>query len=228
MPPRAGSPKKSGLRIARASGRLVVVTAADTSALDFLLTAVRRRMPSTSLEFPKRITTRRNGLPDAEIWVSRSIFRDIERDQRFIVTWQSDGHSFGLPSSIETVVDQGATAVVVAPAHVVSQLQDVFPSVRVVNLAGQLEAVRASLSPRIRLQRVVGPKVAQRLEGQVGGSISAPVLHNGDFPSAVRVLTEALMEIEKGLAQPADCQSGQVLKRSKPGFRRSSPAPAAL
>src|SRR5690606_12081209 len=124
---RAGSPKKSGLRIARASGRLVVVTAADTSALDFLLTAVRRRMPSTSLEFPKRITTRRNGLPDAEIWVSRSIFRDIERDQRFIVTWQSDGHSFGLPSSIETVVDQGATAVVVAPAPGVPQLRDAFP-----------------------------------------------------------------------------------------------------
>jgi len=228
MPPRAGSLRRSGARVARPSGQIVVVTAADTSALDFLLTAVRRRMPSTSLEFPKRITTRRNGLPDAEIWVNRSIFRDIDRDQRFIVTWQADGHSFGLPSNIETIVEQGATAVVVAPAHVVPQLRDAFPSLRVINLADRLEAVRASLSPTARLQRIVGPKIAQRLEGRAGGAISAPVLHNGDFPSAVRVLTEALMEIERGLLQPVNCRSSQIPKRSKPTLRRSSALPAAL
>lgn len=180
---------------AAAAGCLIVVTAADQQALDLLLTAVRRRMPESALEFPMRITTRRSGSRDAEIAVTRNLFREIERDSAFIAQWEADGHRFGLPNSLHELLMQGKSAVIVAPAEVVAELQETFPIVRVVRLAGQLDAARAPLAPRACLRRIVGPRLAARLEARITLPRTDAVSHPGDLPSAVRALTEALARI---------------------------------
>jgi len=230
MPPRAEPNRRSRTRsgAARAPGSLIVLAGAETSALDLMLTAVRRRMPHTGLEFPKRITTRRNGLPDAEIWVSRSTFRAIERDHGFAATWQSDGHSFALPACLASLLDQGGSVVIVAPGHIIPDLQETFPDVRKLSLAAQLDAARASLTPKACLRRIVGPRLAQRLEAQSVEINSNSVLHKGDFPSAIRALTEALMEIEQEHAVPEMRRSRQIPPSPKPRIGRSSTTPAAL
>ncbi len=205
-------------------GCLVVVTAAERAQLDLLLTAARRRIPHSGLEFPKRITTRRDGPPDAEIAVTRSLFREIEQDGGFMATWDSEGHRFGLPDSIQTILLSGRSAVVAAPFYLVGKLDDVCPDVRVLRLTGQLDAARAPLTPKACLRRIVGPRLAERLESR-GAATTVAVPHGGDIPSAVRALSDALARIGQervGLIGPGAASSGTSRRRH---VRSKSPHP---
>lgn len=210
-----------------APGCLIVVTATEQSALDLLLTAARRRLPDSTFEFPKRITTRRNGHTDAELAVTRNLFREMEGDGGFIVTWQVDGHRFGLPDSINRLLLQGNSTVVAAPADVVAELQEACPDVRMVRLTGQLDAARAPLTPRACLRRIVGPRLAQRLEARGMAPTTHSVSHTGDMASAVRALTAALVAIAQDTAPRGRriTVSGRQPRASR--CRRPASTPAA-
>ncbi|HEX7074698.1 MAG TPA: hypothetical protein VF226_11700 [Hyphomicrobiaceae bacterium] len=214
-------------RMAGDSGCLVVVTAAEQAQLDLLLTAARRRIPHSTLEFPKRITTRRDGPPDAEIAVTRSLFRQIEQDGGFMATWGSEGHRFGLLDSIQRMLISGRSAVIAAPLNLVGELYDVCPDVRALRLTGQLDAVRATLTPKACLRRIVGPRLAERLESR-GAARTIAVPHGGDMPSAVRALSEALARIEQeaGLIAPSTAGSS-TSRRSRAGSPARSKSPHA-
>ncbi|MCL4766260.1 MAG: hypothetical protein KJZ80_08510 [Hyphomicrobiaceae bacterium] len=180
-----------------APGCLVLVVDAQQSALDLLLTATRRRMPSGSFEFPMRITTRRNGWRDGEIAVTRNAFREIERDGGFAATWQAGGHRFGLPSCLRSLLVEGRTAVVAAPAGAIAELQAICPDLRVVRLTDQLEAARGPLTPRACLRRMLGPRLAAGLETRRPAPRTEAVCFTGHWPSAVRALSETLLRIEE-------------------------------
>lgn len=178
-------------------GCLVLVVAPEPSALDLLLTAVRRRMPLSAFEFPMRLATRRNGLRDVEIAVSRNVFTQIERDGGMIATWAADGHRFGLPDDVRRLITEGKIVVVAAPAEVAPELQGLFPDLRVLRFTDQLDAARAPLTPRACLRRIVGPRIATRLEARVVMPRTDAISHAGDLPSAVRALSEGLLRIEE-------------------------------
>ena len=199
------------------TGCLIVVSSSDQPALDLLLTAVRRRMPGTTLEFPRRITTRRSGSLDAEIAVTRSLFREIERDGAFVAQWEADGHRFGLPVSVRELLMGGRSAVIAAPAGIIADLQETCPDVRVLRLAGRLDAARAALSPRACLRRIVGRRVATRLEARTVAPTTNALSPPGDLPSAVRILTDALVTIEQEHAgfAPAPCGLRDRLRRGR-------------
>lgn len=179
------------------AGCLVVVTAAELSVLDLLLTAARRRLPETTFTFPRRIATRRNGPADAELAATRTLFRQIEQDGGFIATWQAGGHRFGLPDSLRRQLLDGSSAVISAPADIVGDLNELSVDVHTVRLAGGVDAARAALSARACLRRIVGPRQAARLEARNPVMQADALAHDGNIPSAVRVLTEALVRIER-------------------------------
>ncbi len=232
MARRAQSKQKAPLRRVSGdcAGCLVVVTAAEQAQLDLLLTAARRRLPSSAFEFPRRITTRRNGPSDAEITITRALFREIEQDGGFIVTWQADGHRFGLPDSVRKLLIAGGSVVVAAPAGVVSELDDICPDVRLLRLAGQLDAARAPLTPKACLRRIVGPRLAERLEAREMPARTDAVPHAGDMPSAVRALSEALIRIERerGVPGPGLPAPKARMRGRTACFRRMTAPPAAL
>lgn len=212
-------------------GCLIVVTAAELSTLDLLLTAARRRLAHPSLEFPKRIATRRNGPFDAEISVTRTLFRQIEQDGRLVATWEAGGHQFGLPDSLLKLLLEGRRAVIAAPADVIPALQGIDGELRILRLAGRLEAALAPLAPRARLQRIVGPRLADRLGSRAVAARTDLIPYTGDMPSVVRALTESLVRIEQehrasvGAATMAsDCRPADGGTR----LRRGSATAAAL
>ena len=213
----------------KAPGCLVLVVAPEPSALDLLLTAVRRRMLDSAFEFPMRIATRRNGQRDIEIVVSRNVFSQLERDGGMIATWAIEGHRFGLPDSIGRLIVEGKIAVVAGPAEIALELQSLFPDLRVLRFTGRLDAARAPLTPRACLRRIVGPRLATRLESRVVTPRTDAISHGGDLPSAVRALSEGLLRIEeeRRLRQRRAATSA---RRSPGGIRRSraSGNPAAL
>ncbi len=212
-----------------APGRLVLVSAAEMSTLDLLLAAVRRRMPESGFEFPMRIATRRSGPAGSELAVPRSTFRDMQRDGGLIATWEADGHSFGLPDSILGLLVDGRTAIVAAPADVAPSLQAVWPRLRVLCLTGQLDAARAPLTPRACLRRIVGPRLAVRLESRAGVPTTELISHAGDLASAVRALSEALQRLKEEHEQRRRRPASVALTADPPARRaRPSLTPAAL
>lgn len=180
-----------------APGCLVVLTAGELSVLDLLLTAARRRIPETAFTFPKRIATRRNGPAEAELPVSRSIFRQMEEDGAFSATWQAGGHRFGLPASLSNQLLGGGSAVIAAPADVITNLNDICVDVHTLRLVGGLDAAREPLTPHARLHRILGPRQAARLEARSPALRAKALTHDGDIRLAVRTLTEALVRIER-------------------------------
>lgn len=178
-------------------GRLVLVVATGQIGPDVLLTAARRRLPDLrSFEFPKLFTTRRNSSRDAEVSVSREMFRDIERDGCFLAAWAAGGHQFGLPQSIRNALIDGSTVVVCVPGHVVADLQETCPDLRVVRLVGGSAAARQSLTPQACLRRMMGPRLAQRLEnGRRLQARTEAVSCTDGVADAVRTLTDVLARI---------------------------------
>lgn len=211
--PASGRPSPAGLSAA-AGGCLIVVTPADQPVIDLLLTAVRRRIPDTAIEFPKRITTRRSGSSDADIVVSRNLFREIERDGAFIAKWEAGGHRFGLPGTVREILERGRSAVIAAPAEIIPELQEIVPDVRVVRLGDRLHAARAQLSPRACLRRITGPRLAARLEATPTAPTTDAVFDPNDLPSAIRFLTEVLIRIER------ERESGSRTRRSSSALAR--------
>lgn len=219
--PKGGSPR----------GCLVVVTAAELFALDLMLTAARRRMPDTTFVFPRRITTRRNGPSDTELPVSRALFRQIERDGGFVATWQAGGHRFGLPDSLVKQIVDGDSVVIAAPADVADDLNETCADVHAVRLTGELDAARQALAPRACLRRIVGPRHAARLEARSPAMQTNALAHDGDIRSAVRVLTAALVQIERKHRSSPACSGvrpGAGPRAPGARFRRIPTTTAAL
>lgn len=190
-----------------APGCLVVVTAAELSVLDLLLTAVRRRMPGTTFAFPRRFATRRNGPAEAELPISRRLFRRIEEDGGFIAIWQAGGHRFGLPDSLRNQLLDGDRAVITAPPDVIANVSEIGGDVHTLRLVGGLDTARAALSPRACLRRIVGPRQAAQLETRCPDMRIEALAHDGDIRSAVRVLTEALVRIERAHRELPGCSA---------------------
>ena len=206
------------------SGCLVLVVAAGQIGSDVLLTAARRRLPDLqSFEFPKLFTTRRNGPRDAEVAVSRETFRAIEGDGCFLVTWAAGGHQFGLPQAVCDSLAGGNTAVVCVPGHVVGDLQDAWPDLRIVRLTGGLDAARESLTPHACLRRMMGPRLAQRLEGRHRLQPPTDAVSCADgVATAIRSLTDVLARI--GSEQDA-CREPRTGKHGSRPAQPSAPQP---
>ncbi len=193
-----------------AIGCLVVVTGLQISTLDLILTAARRRIPNTEFEFPKRITTGRSGCSDAELAVTRRLFRQIEQEGGFVATWQSDGQRFGLPDSLRKLLLDGRRLVVAAPAEVVDELRGIGADLRVLRLTCRLDAALASLTPRACLRRIVGSRLAERLEARTFAPRTDVIPYAGDIPSAVRALTDSLVRLEHELLSLVDAPATEV------------------
>ena len=212
-------------------GCLVVVTGLQLATLDLILTAARRRMPNTEFEFPNRITTRRSSSSDAELVVTRRLFRQIEQEGGFVATWQSDGQRFGLPDSLRKLLLDGRTAVIAAPSEVVDELRGIGADLRVIRLTCRLDAALASLTPRACLRRIVGPRLARRLEARSLAPRTDVIPYAGDIPSAIQALTDRMARLEHELlslaSTPPPQASSQTPTKGIRG-RRTSATAAAL
>jgi len=194
-------------------GCLVVVTGLQLATLDLILTAARRRMPNT------------------EFVVTRRLFRQIEHEGGFVATWQSDGQRFGLPDSLRKLLLDGRTAVIAAPSEVVDELRGIGADLRVIRLTCRLDAALASLTPRACLRRIVGPRLARRLEARSLAPRTDVIPYAGDIPSAIQALTDRMARLEHellSLASTPPPQAGSQTPTKGIRGRRASATAAAL
>jgi ribose 1,5-bisphosphokinase PhnN len=216
------NPSPPGHRAPRtARGCLVVVVGPEQWGPDLLLTPVRRRtLHVHSLEFPRILTTRRNGSPDVELPVTRDSFRRIAAEGGFLTSWRMGRHLFGVPSAVCDLVAGGNTVVLVAPAGAVPDLQKTAIELRVIQLKGDLDGIRAALTPQARLRRMMGSKLASRLEVRRAQPRTIEAVHSGDAPSIVRRLTDVLVSITEERQRCRPAKGGDRCTPAAPGSGR--------
>lgn len=178
-------------------GVLLVIVGAELTGPDLIIAAARRRTGHLrAIEYPLRLTTRRGGPQDTEIPMGRMAFGEIEREVGFAATWEAGGHRYALPASLRHILADGRSAVVAAPAGTLSDLHDLCNELRVFRLITALDAAREPLTPRSCLRRMMGARLAGRLEAR-GFEAGADVITlAGDIAIAVRDLTAAIERID--------------------------------
>jgi ribose 1,5-bisphosphokinase len=176
-------------------GRLLLVVDAHDGGSAVIVSAVRRRcadMPD--LEFARCLTTRSDGPKDTEDPVSRRAFRDAERADAFLATWNVRGHRFGLPAALRERLAAGQTVVAAAPADIVPEIRAQWSDLRVIRVMAEIDAVRSALEPRLCLARMMGARMAAARGSLPRGlTVDASIKCANDAPAAVRQLTETLL-----------------------------------
>jgi ribose 1,5-bisphosphokinase PhnN len=160
-------------------GLLVLLASAPARGDDLLIAAARRRYASDPrLEFPARLQTRSSELDSAHIGVPRRVFRDIERNQGFAVSWQNADARHGLTNGALEALEAGRIVVVAVPPGAIETFKALWPNVEVVPFGSEIDAVRPS-----------GRTTHSPASGQ------ASVRHAGDIAEAVRRFHRVLDQI---------------------------------
>lgn len=151
---------------AKTDGLLVLLAGAAARGEDLLIASARRRYANDPrLEFPARLQTRSCEHDSEHIGVARSVFRDIERNRGFAVSWQNADAQHGLTAGAFEALAAGRIVVVAVPPDAVARFSALWPHVEVVPLTSDVDAARPS---------------ARRTPH------AATVRHSGDIAEAVR------------------------------------------
>jgi ribose 1,5-bisphosphokinase PhnN len=176
-----------------APGRLLLVVDAHDGTPAVVFSAVRRRCAAhPDLAFARRLTTRLEGSSDHEHSITRRAFRDTDRADGFLATWDVRGHRFGLPAALRDLLMAGRTVVAAAPASIVPDIRAQWPDVRIIRVMAELDAARSRLEPRLCLARMTG---MERTGVAAGLRVDVNISCANDPGTAVRLLTEALLRL---------------------------------
>jgi ribose 1,5-bisphosphokinase PhnN len=127
------------------AGLLVLLSGAEARGKDVLIASARRRYADDPrLEFPARLQTRPSALDSEHIGVPRRVFRDIERNRGFAVSWQHADADHGLTAGALAALDAGRIVVIAVPPAAVDRFRALWPNVEVIPLASEVDAARPS------------------------------------------------------------------------------------
>jgi ribose 1,5-bisphosphokinase len=156
-------------------GLLVLLAGAAARGKDLLIASARRRYAGDPrLEFPARLQTRNCEHDSEHIGVPRRVFRDIERNRGFAVSWQNAEAQHGLTAGALEALQAGRIVVVAVPPDAVASFQALWSRVEVVPLASDVDAARPSTTRATH---------------------AASVRHSGDIAEAVRRFHRVLDDI---------------------------------
>ena len=173
----AADPKSAGL--------LVLLSGAAARGEDLLIASARRRYAGDPrLQFPARLQTRTCEHDSEHIGIPRRVFRDIEQNRGFAVSWQNADAQHGLTAGALESLQAGRIVVVAVPPDAISRFRALWPNVEVVPLSSDVDAVRPG---------------ARRTPH------ATTVRHSGDIAEAVRRFHRVLDDIalrQFGRARP--------------------------
>jgi len=135
---------------AATDGLLVLLAGAEARGKDMLIASARRRYAhDPRLEFPARLQTRAPALDTEHIGIPRRVFRDIERNRGFAVSWQNADAEHGLTAGALQALSAGRIVVIAVPPAAVERFRAVWPNVEVVPLTSEVDSARpcANRSP---------------------------------------------------------------------------------
>lgn len=189
-------PTTSSKNADRNDGRLVLVVGPSGVGKDTLLDGARAALKDeASVVFARREITRpAEAGGENHIPVEMGTFRDRAATGRYLLSWEANGHGYGLPGSLRDDLDAGRTVVANGSRAVLAEARALFPNLRVISITASPETVAARLAKRGR----EGPdEIAARVARGRAYAVTGPdvITVNNDGPpeDGVAGLTEAIL-----------------------------------
>lgn len=127
----------------KSRGLLVLLAGPAARGKDLLIASARRRYAGDPrIEFPARLQTRTCEHDSEHIGIPRRVFRDIEQNRGFAVSWHNHDARHGLTEGALESLHAGRIVVVAVPPDAISRFRALWPNVEVVPLASDVDAVR--------------------------------------------------------------------------------------
>lgn len=156
-------------------GTLVVVAGPDARGKEVVVAAVKRRFAChAGIEFPVRIMTRPHCEGCDYLSVSRRVFRDMQREGAFALSWQAQGHDVAAPAGVLDSLRAGHLVVLVATHQAAQQAGALGTKVHLIELLAGPDGSRPL--PAARMQAAAEPSASPMHR----------IWHGGDIAEAVR------------------------------------------
>lgn len=162
------------------TGIFVAVVGPSGAGKDTIIDYARTRLPQDgSYHFVRRVVTRdaHGNTEDHDTLSEADFLKAIERSE-FCMHWQAHGLYYGLPASVQTVLDEGGVVIANLSRKVLPQLAERFPRVAIAHITAKPEVLAQRLASR---GRETPESIALRLQRQEpveAGSLPLWVIDN--------------------------------------------------
>ncbi len=177
------------------TGIFVAVVGPSGAGKDTIIDYARTRLPQDgSYHFVRRVVTRdaHGNTEDHDTLTEAAFLEAVERSE-FCMHWQAHGLYYGLPASVETVLENGGVVIANLSRKVLPQLAARFPRVAIAHITASPEVLAQRLASR---GRETPESIALRLQRQEpveAGDVPVWVIDNsGDVASAGEAFTSQL------------------------------------
>jgi len=158
------------------SGFALVLVGPEGRGKDLLIAAARRRFASDDrLSFPLRVLTRLPSASDEHLHVSRLVFRDMERERSFLVSWFAGDHGFAVPDASRRMLEEGRIVVFSGTPEAADRLAAEGRAVRTVAVNAGPDWLRGRLAAGVPLPERPVRSTANELELNHPGNLAEAV-----------------------------------------------------
>jgi phosphonate metabolism protein PhnN/1,5-bisphosphokinase (PRPP-forming) len=183
------------------SGQLFLIVGNSGSGKDSLLKQVLRQWPASAkpLRIPQRTITRPPHDSEPYISVTPEEFFDLNRRDKFCLTWQVYGIYYGVPAEILDWMRQGQHVIVNVSRDIIHQARKNMPAPKVIFVKVPLDISLQRLRLRCR-EPETDPAFQQRLQrakdNQVLKDADFTVDNSGSLETAAGMLLQYLLSFE--------------------------------
>jgi phosphonate metabolism protein PhnN/1,5-bisphosphokinase (PRPP-forming) len=175
-------------------GLALVLVGPEGRGKDLLIAAARRRFASDDrLAFPLRVLTRLPSASDEHLHVSRRVFRDMERERSFLVSWFAGDHGFAVPEASRRMLEEGRIVVFSGTPEAADRLAAEGRAVRTVAVNAGPDWVRGRLA--------AGVPLPERAVRSTTGELE--LNHPGNLAEAVRRFHGLLQDLRNEMLTAA-------------------------
>ena len=169
------------------TGIFVAVVGPSGAGKDTIIDYARTHLPQDgSYHFVRRVVTRdaHGNTEDHDTLSEAEFLKAVERSE-FCIHWQAHGLYYGLPASVEQVLENGGVVIANLSRKVLPQLAKRFPRVAIAHITARPEVLAQRLASRGRETPESITSRLQRQEPVEAGDLPLWVIDNsGDVATA--------------------------------------------
>jgi ribose 1,5-bisphosphokinase len=164
-----GSVLSVNQRPAIGPGKFILVVGPSGAGKDTLLGLARAACANDgNIVFPRRVITRPTSASEDNEEVSADAFRDALARGDYAANWESHGHSYALPRSVDDEIRAGRTVIANVSRTVVAAMRSAYTNVVVVSITAPPDVLAERIAMRGRssdgnIERRLGRTVDDRL-----------------------------------------------------------------
>jgi thymidine phosphorylase len=166
---------------------------------DTLIDAARNALPDHQFVFATRYITRPSGAPgETHIGVSEEEFAALERDGKFLITWDAHGLRYGLPIELKQAIEAGRNVIANGSRAIIASLVGRVPNLVVIEVTAPVSVLAHRIAGRGReSEEEIAARIARTVSAVPEGVRSIRVMNDSTpelgahrFVSLIEILAQ--------------------------------------